>query len=219
MLGKRLNPVAGKIAGGPTSPRSPLKSFDLGGVGLAIVAALEKSCERGEIAGRKVVCSRNSRRSVPIPVSSGRIPARIVGSFGRSLEEEEEEEEYTVVTCRGSDNKPYTKVYGEVPSSRNPARSNRPSVFMISPARLGDIPACPDSDFLSSCHLCRKKLSGKDIYMYRGETAFCSTECRYRQIVMDEHKEKCSSEISRSADISSSPYTNGQMFSTGILAI
>nr|GMD30268.1 protein mard1 [Ipomoea batatas] len=185
MLGKRLNPVAGKIAGGPASPRSPLKSFDLGGVGLAIVAALEKSCERGEIAGRKVVCSRNSRRSVPIPVSSGRIPARIVG------------------------------IYGEVPSSRN----NRPSVFMISPARLGDIPACPDSDFLSSCHLCRKKLSGKDIYMYRGETAFCSTECRYRQIVMDEHKEKCSSEISRSADISSSPYTNGQMFSTGILAI
>lgn len=181
MLGKRLNPVIGKIAGAPgsgapASPRSPLgldhkvqsprglKSYDLGGVGLAIVAALEKSCDKGE---SPVVYSRNSRRSVPIPVSSGRSPARIVGSFGGSDMGSLEEEEYTVVTCRGTDNKSYTRVYGDVPSCRNPARCSRPSVFVISPARLGDIPAYPDSDFLSSCHLCHKKLYGKDIYMYR----------------------------------------------------
>ncbi|MEI4867123.1 FCS-Like zinc finger protein, partial [Klebsiella pneumoniae] len=72
---------------------------------------------------------------------------------------------------------------------------------------------------------CQKKLHGEDIYMYRGEKAFCSTECRYRQIVMDERKEKyCSHEASRSAtaaDISNSPYSsNGQqILTTGIFAI
>lgn len=51
---------------------------------------------------------------------------------------------------------------------------------------------------------------------FRGEKAFCSTECRYRQIMMDEQKEKCSS---TSVDVATPPYGNGQIFSTGILAI
>ncbi|KAJ0523218.1 putative Zf-FLZ domain-containing protein [Helianthus annuus] len=50
-----------------------------------------------------------------------------------------------------------------------------------------------DVDFLSSCHLCKKKLHGLDIFMYRGEKAFCSEECRYKQISIDEHKEKYAS--------------------------
>ncbi|RWW16736.1 hypothetical protein BHE74_00011769 [Ensete ventricosum] len=44
-----------------------------------------------------------------------------------------------------------------------------------------------DSTFLEQCYLCRiKLLLGEDIYMYRGDRAFCSEECRRRQIVMDE---------------------------------
>ncbi|MCO5568839.1 hypothetical protein L7F22_022540 [Adiantum nelumboides] len=44
-------------------------------------------------------------------------------------------------------------------------------------------------DFLSKCFRCRQKLAdGKDIYMYRGDQAFCSQECRYKQIVADERK-------------------------------
>uniref|UniRef100_A0A1S3XY54 FLZ-type domain-containing protein n=1 Tax=Nicotiana tabacum TaxID=4097 RepID=A0A1S3XY54_TOBAC len=121
------------------------------------------------------------------------------------------------------DNKSCTKVYCNGTEQENRrlqgTKFNRSSVFDISPAKFGDFPRYPDSDFLSSCHLCNKKLHGKDIYMYRGEKAFCSTECRYSQIVMDEHKEKCSSEISRSVDIATSPYANDQIFSTGILAI
>ncbi|GMI97857.1 hypothetical protein like AT5G20700 [Hibiscus trionum] len=71
----------------------------------------------------------------------------------------------------------------------------------------------PTSDFLSCCYLCRKQLHGRDIYMYRGEKAFCSSECRSRQILMDERKEQCRSEVSRS-------YNSGEIFfSTGILAI
>lgn len=43
------------------------------------------------------------------------------------------------------------------------------------------------SSFLQRCFLCGKELAeGKDIYMYRGDRAFCSVECRHRQIFMDE---------------------------------
>jgi hypothetical protein len=53
----------------------------------------------------------------------------------------------------------------------------------------------------------------------RGEKGFCSTECRSSQIMMDERKERCGSEATRSVELSSSPYTMDQIFSNGILAI
>ncbi|AES94377.1 putative Zf-FLZ domain-containing protein [Medicago truncatula] len=44
--------------------------------------------------------------------------------------------------------------------------------------------------FLQSCFLCKKALGNKDIFMYRGDTPFCSEECRQEQIEIDEAKEK-----------------------------
>lgn len=45
--------------------------------------------------------------------------------------------------------------------------------------------------FLESCFLCKKPLgNNRDIFMYRGDTPFCSEECRQEQIDMDEAKEK-----------------------------
>ncbi|KAF8109908.1 hypothetical protein N665_0089s0027 [Sinapis alba] len=47
------------------------------------------------------------------------------------------------------------------------------------------------ADFLRSCSLCNRLLvPGRDIYMYRGDRAFCSLECRQQQITVDEKKEK-----------------------------
>ncbi|KAF5442429.1 hypothetical protein F2P56_035087 [Juglans regia] len=47
--------------------------------------------------------------------------------------------------------------------------------------------------FLRSCSLCKRRLvPGRDIYMYRGDTAFCSLECRQQQMNQDERSEKCS---------------------------
>ncbi|EEF48466.1 FCS-Like Zinc finger 5 [Ricinus communis] len=47
--------------------------------------------------------------------------------------------------------------------------------------------------FLRSCSLCHRRLvTGRDIYMYRGDSAFCSLECRQQQMNQDERKEKCS---------------------------
>ncbi|KAG0471313.1 hypothetical protein HPP92_015859 [Vanilla planifolia] len=51
------------------------------------------------------------------------------------------------------------------------------------------------SHFLKTCGLCNRNLGpGLDIFMYRGEFAFCSVECREKQMMEDEKKErkKCS---------------------------
>ncbi|KAE8735477.1 Detected protein of unknown function [Hibiscus syriacus] len=45
-------------------------------------------------------------------------------------------------------------------------------------------------DFLAYCHLCQKELHGLDIFMYRGEKAFCSAECRDRQITYDDDRKQ-----------------------------
>ncbi|KAE7998415.1 hypothetical protein FH972_002961 [Carpinus fangiana] len=210
------------------SPRGGLKKYDLGGVGLGIVAALEKSSDGGrEVLAKYAVCSCSLNRSNPVPVKSGKNCGRLNG-FLEDLEGGgNSEENYTYVTCRGPSNS-FTRVYydggeyGRTGHERHGLdRCNKMGVLQYSRPRYEEsFSTYPTSDFLSSCNLCRKKLQGKDIYMYRGEKAFCSTECRSRQIMMDERKEQCRSEAPRSADVSSSPYTGrGQIFSPGILAI
>ncbi|KAL1310040.1 hypothetical protein HN51_052720 [Arachis hypogaea] len=48
-------------------------------------------------------------------------------------------------------------------------------------------------DFLFACCLCKRRLvPGSDIYMYRGDSGFCSQECRQQQMNLDEkRKDKC----------------------------
>ncbi|KAF5472376.1 hypothetical protein F2P56_009098 [Juglans regia] len=60
------------------------------------------------------------------------------------------------------------------------------------------------SHFLEACFLCRKPLGlNSDIFMYRGNTPFCSKECRHEQIEIDEAKEKKSWKLSPSSASSS----------------
>ncbi|EOX96562.1 hypothetical protein QUC31_005626 [Theobroma cacao] len=52
---------------------------------------------------------------------------------------------------------------------------------------------CPgnyEAHYLDACSLCRKSLHNSDIFMYRGNTPFCSKECRQEQMEMDEAREK-----------------------------
>ncbi|KAJ1280475.1 hypothetical protein BS78_04G235400 [Paspalum vaginatum] len=45
--------------------------------------------------------------------------------------------------------------------------------------------------YLDACFRCGSNLGGnKDIFMYRGDTPFCSDECRQQQIEADEAREK-----------------------------
>ncbi|GJN16076.1 hypothetical protein PR202_gb03026 [Eleusine coracana subsp. coracana] len=51
--------------------------------------------------------------------------------------------------------------------------------------------AAVSCSFLKSCSLCRLELSpNKDVYMYRGDQGFCSEECRWQQILLDEARER-----------------------------
>ncbi|CAH8388023.1 unnamed protein product [Eruca vesicaria subsp. sativa] len=57
------------------------------------------------------------------------------------------------------------------------------------------------SGFLEHCFLCRKKLlPANDIYMYKGDRAFCSVECRSKQMIMDEDEESLRRENCSSMD-------------------
>ncbi|KAG8091647.1 hypothetical protein GUJ93_ZPchr0012g21449 [Zizania palustris] len=52
-------------------------------------------------------------------------------------------------------------------------------------------PSGGKDDFLRYCHGCSKDLGqGKDIFMYRGEKAFCSRECRYHEMLLDDGVEE-----------------------------
>ncbi|KAJ1280476.1 hypothetical protein BS78_04G235500 [Paspalum vaginatum] len=62
---------------------------------------------------------------------------------------------------------------------RSPAARRAPSMFCV-PDTEAEEPNC----FLDECTLCRKALCG-DIFMYRGDTPFCSDDCRREQIEMD----------------------------------
>ncbi|KAL6878455.1 hypothetical protein ACP4OV_012625 [Aristida adscensionis] len=86
------------------------------------------------------------------------------------------------------------------------------------------------AEFLACCDMCRRPLDGKDIFMYRGERAFCSMECRYHAIVSDEFQEEkerkrraaaaVAAELPRSsAEMAGSPCSGGgNIFFTGIVA-
>ncbi|CAI8598252.1 unnamed protein product [Vicia faba] len=55
--------------------------------------------------------------------------------------------------------------------------------------------------FLRICGLCNCRLAlTRDIYMYRGDTAFCSLECREEQIKQDRRKEKWKVPVSNKED-------------------
>ncbi|CAA7401723.1 unnamed protein product [Spirodela intermedia] len=76
-----------------------------------------------------------------------------------------------------------TRYLASMVSPRNPRRNS--GDFAVEPA-----------PFLRTCGLCKRRLGpGKDTFMYRGEVAFCSMECRQQQITLDERrerKERCS---------------------------
>ncbi|KAL2528215.1 hypothetical protein Fot_20816 [Forsythia ovata] len=66
---------------------------------------------------------------------------------------------------------------------------HRSTAMILSPRYYNRI----SSTFLRTCGLCNLSLApGRDIYMYRGDKAFCSEECREQQMKQDERKERLS---------------------------
>lgn len=95
-----------------------------------------------------------------------------VGRGVMSLSEMELSEEYTCVISHGPNPKT-THIFD--------------NCIVESYCSLPNNPNSPSLNFLSFCHTCKKHLEQtKDIFIYRGEKAFCSQECRHQEMVLDE---------------------------------
>ncbi|XP_040382518.1 FCS-Like Zinc finger 6-like [Oryza brachyantha] len=69
-----------------------------------------------------------------------------------------------------------------------------------------DFSAVETAAFLRACGLCNRRLGpGRDTFMYKGETAFCSLECRQQHITHEEWKEKRALAIATAAAAAATP--------------
>ncbi|XP_076908044.1 FCS-Like Zinc finger 14-like [Bidens hawaiensis] len=156
-----------------------------GVVGLGIAVALTKE-STGQNTQNPVFSV--SPRSDPIPI------------FSKRPVLEEDVEEYTCVISHVGNNIIKKREYfGDGFKRKSCGGGGGGGVFCSPspPVVGGGGMVFDDVEFLSFCCLCRKKLHGLDIFMYRGEKAFCSEECRAKQISIDEHKEKYASRMKK----------------------
>ncbi|XP_072987134.1 FCS-Like Zinc finger 8-like [Typha latifolia] len=120
-----------------------------------------------------------SENSVPEAVLSSR---RVLS--GCITEEEMElSEDYTCVICHGP--KPRTiHIFDNcIIESHDDAFLALRKESMVTEDHGG---CTSDNLLLGFCHACNKKLvKGNDIFMNRGEKAFCSSDCRYQEMLFD----------------------------------
>lgn len=96
---------------------------------------------------------------------------RVVSTGVLSLSEMELSEEYTCVISHGS-NPRTTHIFD--------------NCIVKSHCSLPGRPPSISGNFLSFCYTCKKHLEHtKDIFIYRGEKAFCSHECRCQEMMVD----------------------------------
>ncbi|KAK9931585.1 hypothetical protein M0R45_018857 [Rubus argutus] len=138
----------------------------------------------------EIPMSAKSPKSSPIPIVSAAKPAanfRVMEKQLQGVVVDELSESYTCVISHFGNNLTKKRVYFDDKLS----------------GVVNDSSACV--------------LQGLDIFMYRGEKAFCSTECRDKHIRSDNYKEKCRSEAIKSHDYSvSSPCSSPLVFSAGV---
>ncbi|KAK5785367.1 50S ribosomal L24e [Gossypium arboreum] len=81
---------------------------------------------------------------------------------------------------------------------------------LLSPtsANSGRFPVAETAPFLRFCCLCNRRLApARDIYMYRGDTAFCSENCREKQMKLDERQRRLNMVAAKKQDLHSSSTT------------
>ncbi|XP_074272011.1 FCS-Like Zinc finger 10-like [Silene latifolia] len=204
-LQKGSSDVLFEIGGDPleTDPSEMIQSFSLDSkrVGLEFYRLGTRKLNL------RTPYSRFEKESIPGVSTSDLIGS---GNIARTLSPEEIElsEDYTCVISRGPVPKT-THIFGDLvlechPSGVEVAKKTESSeAALICSEKYCQILAPPSpyptTDFLSYCYHCKKKLeAGKDIYMYRGEKAFCSCECRLEEISIEEEHENSTNNASKS---------------------
>ncbi|GMI91839.1 FCS like zinc finger 10 [Hibiscus trionum] len=170
------------------------------------------STENPNLSSRSF-CSENgtiSTNSLPLPIgrplhvdnSLVSKPSSLPILFSHSLvslpaHEIELSEDYTCIISHGPNPKT-THVFGDCILE---CHNNELTIFdkkaeldskVLPPGNGEETSALyPSDEYLSFCYTCKKKLEKDDnIYMYRGEKAFCSLDCRSEEIFAEEEMEK-----------------------------
>lgn len=201
-----------------------------GAVGLGILVALEQQDDEDPIFRSAVLAISPKSLKYPILVHGNEnlLEKNVVGKK-LSVEEMELCEEYTCVISHGGENLIRKREYFCADSVGNndgfhkvsAGNGNAGGFGVVSDSSLGfgsEMATFWTSDFLTSCFLCKKFLHGLDIFMYRGEKAFCSEECRCKQISIDEQKEKCHTEARMTIECSASACSGASQFIAGVAA-
>ncbi|KAJ8767825.1 hypothetical protein K2173_020765 [Erythroxylum novogranatense] len=218
-------------------PSKSPRTFEDGGVGLGIVAAMNGSINQESAKVTSLALSTSSKPSKI--VSLAKPAANFRGGVGLlNLERDgiildESDESYTCVISYVGNNVIKKHVYHGFDDSVSVfdvspglfyASSSPPppkTTMNIDGRRSGGGDETGDlwtNDFLSSCYLCNKLLHGLDVFMYRGEKGFCSAECRDKQIRSEDYREKCGSGGIKARDYSMSPCSSPQVFFAGVAA-
>ncbi|XP_024975473.1 protein MARD1-like isoform X2 [Cynara cardunculus var. scolymus] len=183
--------------------KNPSEKFDHEGIALALIEEQpDETINKPNTISRKVLFASNLKIQIPSSTLSSTGSPESPGDYGiktrnsqfsgtptgfgspraftgpLSLSEMELSEEYTRVISHGP-NPRTTHIYDNcvVESCCG---------VIGSPEFKKPGPKSPCESFLSLCHACNKNLGeGSDIFMYRGEKAFCSEECRCQEMVLD----------------------------------
>ncbi|XP_078432247.1 FCS-Like Zinc finger 10 [Wolffia australiana] len=161
-------PADSDSARSPISPLEPRvfgrKSWDSDRVGLGLVDSLADAPTGLIVSGSS---PRSGDGEAP-PLTARR---RFIGSF-------ESSEDYTRIISRGANPKT-THIFGDCV-----VELVEDGGWLLDCAAA--LVPLPRENFLCFCDGCEKKLDGEDIYMYRGEKAFCSNLCRSRGMMEEE---------------------------------
>ncbi|KAL3498353.1 hypothetical protein ACH5RR_041085 [Cinchona calisaya] len=166
--------------------------------------------------------NKESKLGNPSGAEELTIPASVSNGHIRTIlpSEIELSEDYTCVTKHGPNPK-VTHFFGDCilechnSELTNFGMNNDEGIALPQAAKCSELPTSyPSSDFLSFCCSCKKKLDGEDIYMYRGEKAFCSWTCRLQEILIDEEMEKSNS--NDASDNYAKPNTSMDFSETGL---
>lgn len=174
-----FNPKGSSDSEWVKSPTSPLDIKTFSGVG--ITGGHQNSLDPN------LISPQQQRETIPIGSPHGFIKSNSQNSGM------ENSESYTCVISRDSNsstNNMHTHRGIQCEIVQYPVqKQDEHEIWDVAPpARsYSNVPAFPVAHFLRACCLCKRQLNhGKDIYMYRGDMAFCSEECRYQQILMDD---------------------------------
>ncbi|XP_068649985.1 FCS-Like Zinc finger 8-like [Aristolochia californica] len=129
--------------------------------------------------------SSSSGQKTPTGSGDGALSSPRIFTGSLSVSEMELSEDYTCVISHG-------------PNPKTTHIFDNCIVETCVGCRKSETEKCyPSDSFLSFCYACKKNLGeGKDIYMYRGDKAFCSRECRYQEMLFEEDMEKSAADSS-----------------------